>query len=171
MANYSRNIIGRNVKAVRSILGLSQLKFAELVGLSKPTIINIESAKKGYNLNLLEKIINFSDYSLSDLSNKEFMPDPYLRDILTEKYSKHPEYYGILTKKPEIVYAIKFNLLKSDFLKTPREINEIRNYFKELGWNYLGTSISNALKRMPEKVLISKHESKRNTNVYLKTEL
>ncbi|WP_158994157.1 helix-turn-helix domain-containing protein [Mucilaginibacter sp. L196] len=169
MNDFSRSIIGKNVKSLRLSLGLSQLSFSILTGLSKPTIVNIESEKKGYNLNLLDKIIEFSDYSLSDLSSKDFILNTNIREELIEKYrSKRPEYYNILTQTPEIVYAIKNKLLVYDFIETPREIREIKKFFEKYGWNYKGTSISNALKRMPKLIQIKRHETKGNTNVYSK---
>jgi hypothetical protein len=74
----------------------------------------------------------------------------------------------VLIQTPEIVYAIRYKLLKGDFLNKPKEIREVKGFFEGFGWTYKGPSISNALKRMPELIQIKKHESKGNTNVYLK---
>lgn len=104
MGDFSRKLIGRNVKAIRKVLGLSQLSFSILTGISKASIINIESGKKGYNLNLLDNIIAFSRYSLNDLSNPEFIPENDLRELLTKIYKSHPTYFKILNHTPEIVY-------------------------------------------------------------------
>jgi transcriptional regulator with XRE-family HTH domain len=169
MNNYSRTIIGKNIKSIRLTLGLSQLNFSILTGLSKATIVNIESGKKGYNLDLLENIIDFLGYSLSDLASKDFSPKENVRERLIDTYkSKRPEYYRVLIQTPEIVYAIRYKLLKGDFLNKPKEIREVKAFFEGFGWTYKGPSISNALKRMPELIQIKKHESKGNTNVYLK---
>jgi transcriptional regulator with XRE-family HTH domain len=168
MGDSSRKLIGRNVKAIRKALGLSQLTFSILTGISKASIINIESGKKGYNLNLLDNIIAFSRYSLNDLSNPEFIPENDLREILAKIYKNHPTYFKILNQTPEIVYAVINKLLKDDFLNSPKEINDVKKYFEQFGWFYKGPSISNALKRMPKLVEINKHSIKKNTNIYLK---
>lgn len=163
----SRKIIARNVKHLRFAIGLSQLKFANLVGLSKPTIINIEGAKRSYTLDLLDKISEFSGYSLSELSRDGFQPNENIREVLAERYRGNTAYIA-LDEKPEIVYAIRQKLLKSDFLADPKEIKEIKKYFEGLGWYFKGTSISNSLKRMSDLIESKKHETKKNTNVYRK---
>lgn len=165
MSELAINIVGANVKTIRKALGLSQLNFSIITGLSKATVINIESGKKGYNLRLLENITSFTKYSLNDLSSKHFKPDTNLRDKLAKLY-KHSEFSHLLNCTPEIVYAIEFKLLKSDFIDRPKEISEIKSFFQKLGWTYSGTSISNALKRRPNLIEIRKHDSKANTNVY-----
>lgn len=168
MSTFSRSILGTNIKNLRLNLGLSQLKFGEITGLSKPTIINIESGKKDYSLGMIDKIASFSGYSLSDLANNNFSPDFDIREKLLKKYQKDT-YFTILNTRPEIVYAIKYKMLTTDFLENPKEINEIKNFFsKQYGWDFIGTSISNALKRMPDLIDIQPHSTKRNTNVYLK---
>lgn len=168
MSNLVRIIIGKNVKAIRVALGLSLLNFSFLTGLSKASIINIESGKTGYNLNLLDNIILFSKQSLGDLSNENYKPTDNLRDRLITQYKNNPEFSSILKQTPEIVYAVSYKLLKSDFINEPKEINEIKIFFEQFGWVYLGTSISNALKRLPAKIHISQHPSKKNTNLYSK---
>jgi len=169
MNNSSRNIIGGNIKSVRNILGLSQLNFSIITGLSKTTIVNIESAKNGYNLNLLDNIINFLGCTLSEISSKDFEPNENLRDILKEKYkTMRPDFFEFLNKTPKIVYAIHFKLLKGDFLESPKETNEIKQYFEKFGWTYLGSSISNALQRMPQNVVVRNHEEKAYTKTYQK---
>lgn len=168
MSNLVRNIIGKNVKSLRIALGLSLLDFSIVTGLSKASVINIESGKTGYNLNLLDNIILFSRQSLNDLSNENYTPIENLRDTLIHHYKHNPEFTGILSQTPEIVYAVKYKLLKSTFINEPKEINEIKVFFEQFGWKYLGTSISNTLKRLPDKILIGKHPSKKNTHVYSK---
>lgn len=167
MSELAINIVGANIKAIRKVLGLSQLNFSIVTGLSKASIINIESGKKGYNLKLLENITSFTKYSLNDLSNRYFKPEVNLREKLGKLY-KRSEFSHILNCTPEIVYAIEFKLLKSDFIDQPKEISQIRSFFEKLGWKYNGTSISNAMKRRPDLVEIRKHENKGNTNIYLK---
>lgn len=165
MSELAINIVGANVKSIRKSLGLSQLNFSIITELSKASIINIESGKKGYNLKLLENITSFTKYSLSDLSNNNFKPDTNLRDKLAKLY-KNSEFSHMLNCTPEIVYAIEFKLLKSDFIDQPKEISEIKSFFQKFGWTYSGTSISNALKRRPNLIEIRKHDIKANTNVY-----
>jgi transcriptional regulator with XRE-family HTH domain len=170
MEEISRNIIAKNVKLIRLLLGLSQLNFALVTGISKASLINIESGKKGYNLDMLEGIIKFIGYSLSNLSSKSFSPEQDLREILIERYKKtESDYYNILSKTPEIVYAIRYKLLKSGSLDKPKEIFEIREELYRLyGWEYRSSSISNTLTRMKNLITVQPHTVKKNTNIYSK---
>jgi transcriptional regulator with XRE-family HTH domain len=152
---------------MRKCLDLSQLNFALLTGISKPSVINIESGKTDYSLGLLEKITQFADCSLTDLSSNHFVPDVNLREKLAKKYEKDTR-YEILQRKPSIVYAIQFKLLKSDFLDSYRETNEITHYFETHGWLFKGTSITNALSRMSDLIEVKPHASKNNTNLYIR---
>ncbi|TDE13215.1 MULTISPECIES: helix-turn-helix domain-containing protein [Dyadobacter] len=168
METSVRKIIGRNVKALREALGLSQMKFAILIGMSRASVINIESGKNGYNLNLLDNILTFSNYRLEDITKQSFEMPENIREILAEHYKESLDLYATLTEKPTIVYAINYRLMKSHFLDHPKEINEIKVFFENIGWSFKGTSIQNALKRMPQLILIEKHKLKENTFVYSK---
>lgn len=168
MESSVRKIIGRNVKTLREGLGLSQMKFAILVGLSRASLVNIESGKNGYNLNLLDNILEFSNYKLEDITKQNFEMPENIREILADHYKESLDLHATLTEKPTIVYAIHHKLLKSSFLDRPREINEIKIFFEKTGWSFKGTSIQNALKRLPQLIIIDKHKFKENTFVYSK---
>ncbi|MFA4870212.1 MAG: helix-turn-helix transcriptional regulator [Pedobacter sp.] len=168
MSDLIRNIIGRNVKSIRKSLNLSLLNFSILTGISKASIVNIESGKKGYNLNLLDSILSFTTYTLKELSTQNLVVPYDLREKLLELYKNDLVTFNLLSQTPEIGYAVSAKLLPSTFLKTPKEIGQIKTFFEEFGWIYLGTSISNVLKGMPDSIEIRKHETKKNTNVYLK---
>ena len=168
METTVRKIIGANVKSLRETLGLSQIKFAILTGISRASIVNIESGKSGYNLNLIDSILTFSNYNIEDITKQNFHLPSDFREILTEHYKENLDIYAALKEKPTIVYAIKYRLMQSSFLEQPREISEIRAFFGEMGWNFLGTSIQNALRRMPSSILIEKQDGKENTFLYSK---
>lgn len=168
MEETVRQIIGKNIKSLRETLGLSQIQFAIVTGISRASIVNIESGKTGYNVNLLDNVLSFSNYSMEELSRQNLIISNDLRDELIAFHKESLDVSGILNEKPTIVYAIKYKLLKSEFLENPREINDIKAFFKKFGWEFQGTSIQNALKRMPNSILIYRHKTKKNTFVYLK---
>ncbi|MGX5689452.1 helix-turn-helix domain-containing protein [Arcticibacter tournemirensis] len=167
MELLSREIIGRNVKYLREASGLSQHSLSLVTDLSKRSIANIESGKSGYNLDLLDKILAFFNIKLDELC-KDGIIVPY---NFREKLTIHHKRMGspaieILSETPTIVYAIKFKLINSHFIDEPKEISQIATFFEDLGWKFKGTSISNALKRMPDYIDIQNHEVKKNTHVY-----
>jgi transcriptional regulator with XRE-family HTH domain len=168
MSKLARIIIGKNVKAIRLSLNLSQLDFSILTELSPASIVNIESGKNGYNLNLLDNIISFSKFSLSDLSNENLEVSYALRDKLINLYKNSPAINNLLNKVPDVKYAVLYKLLPGSFLDEPKEVNQVRLYFSEFNWFYKGASISFTLNSMPDQILVEKHPSKKNTFVYSK---
>jgi len=167
MSKLSRDIIGKNLRAIRASLGLSLLNFSILTELSKATIVNIESGKAGYNLNLLDNVINFTKISLKELSDENFQPLENFKESLVMLYSKHDKFYSLLSESPEISFALK-RIIMDGFLDTPKEIREIRHHLQNIGWYYKGTSISIALKRLQTSVVIKSHPSKKGTHIYTK---
>ncbi|HEY1023823.1 MAG TPA: helix-turn-helix domain-containing protein [Sphingobacteriaceae bacterium] len=167
MKHLSKVIIGGNVKALREALGLSQHDFSIVTDLSKRSIANIESGEKGYNLDLLDKILEFFQLQLVDISSREIkIPDDFRESIIKFHKGRNSPSFETLVGKPTIVYAIKYKLLKSTLLDKPREIKEIKDFFLGIKWEYISSSISNALKRMPDLIEVTKQEGKKNTFLY-----
>lgn len=167
MTSLSRVIIGSNIKAIREALGLSQHDFSIVTDVSKRTIANIESAQSGYNLDLLDKILSFLNLKLKQVADDEFMIPHNFRETIINLHKKSGSpAVEILSKTPSIVFVINHILLKKDLLVSPMEIHQIKNIFKTYGWEYKSSSISNALKRMPEFIEITKQDEKKNTFVY-----
>ncbi|WP_175470574.1 helix-turn-helix domain-containing protein [Pedobacter hartonius] len=169
MAQFDRKIIGENIKALREASGLSQQDFSHLVEISRRSIANIEAGNGGNNLDLLDRISTFFNVKIADILKKEINLTLNFRENLLSYHKNNEPLLILLNKQPNITYAIKYKLLKSDFLDTPKEVNEIKSFFAQYGWKYLGTSISNALKREQDKIIVTRHELKRNTNIYSKT--
>lgn len=168
MEKSDKELIGRNIKLLRNAAGLSQHDLSTLIDISKRTIANIESGKTRHSLDVLDEILSFFNCNLEDIRSKEIILPIDFRERLISYHSTNKTLSNLLTKSPTIVYAIEFKLLKSDFIDQPKEISQIKSFFQKLGWTYKGTSISNALRRRPDLIEIRKHESKGNTNVYLR---
>lgn len=168
MAKFDKQTIGTNIKILRESLGLSQVDFSHLVEVSPGTITNLEYGRGANNLETLGKILTFFNIEMDYLINQPISVSANFRESIINQHKKNKELVNLLHRQPTIVYAIKYNLLKSDFLDKTREIGEVKAFFEKSGWVFLGTSISNALKRMPDLIEIRKHETKKNTNVYLK---
>jgi len=167
MENISA-IFSVNVIELRDALGLSQKDFALLVNISAPTLVNIESGKKSFKVSSIDGILDFTKISLQDLSKVNFMPPKNLREKLIQLYKDDISVSVILNKEPSISYCVKYKLLNTDFLDTPKETNQIRLFFEKIGWFFKGNSIHTTLKRMPDLIEIRKHETKGNTNIYIK---
>jgi transcriptional regulator with XRE-family HTH domain len=168
MSEHSTLIIAKNVKLIREALGLSQKDFAILSSISRASLIKMEAGNSNYNIKLLHSILSFAQFDLAEISKSNFKIFDGYRDKLIKMYFKDLSKRIILENQPTLVYCIKFYLLKTNFLDRPKEIREITTFFRSKSWYFSGNSIQIALKRMPDLIEIRKHESKGNTNVYLK---
>jgi len=171
MTQFDTKIIGENIKSLREAAGLSQLDFSHLLDISRRSLAKIEAGIGSNNLDMLDRIFTFFNVKLSDALTKEIKTTQDFREKLIAVHKNNKPLLILLKKQPNITYAIKYKLLKSDFIDTPKEVNDIKEFFKQFGWNYLGTSISNGLKRESSEIMINEHSSKKNTNVYSKIKL
>lgn len=168
MKNQSWKIIGRNVKALREAIGLSQHDFALVTDLSKRTIANIEAGNIK-RTEVIDVILVFFNLKMLTIGKEDYKVPENFRDSNIRYHKKiNSTAIEILIKKPTIVYAIKFKLLNNRFFETPREIWEIRNFFQNYDWDYNSSGITNALQRMPELVEVQTHANKKNTNLYVR---
>jgi len=157
----------KNVAEIRDAIGLSQKDFASLAGISRATLINIESGNKPIKVTSLDKIAGFSTIGLDKLSKSSFKPPVNLREKLLQLYKNSPEIYVTLSGTPSIPYIIKYKVIKTDFLNTPKERGKIVKFIEDnYGWKISGNSLTNALKRMPHLIKIEPHPTKGGTNLY-----
>lgn len=161
-------IIGTNVKELRDALGLSQHNFSLIIGISRTTLAGTEVGNIQFISNSIKKILQFTGLDMEMLESKDFVPPENIREKLTERYKHVPSIYVILSGEPTIAYGIKYKLLKTDFLDTPKETKEIKRFFDEMGWKFKGNSLHTALKRMPELIDVLPHPTKKRTNVYVR---
>lgn len=166
--DISISIISTNIVELRDALGLSQKDFALLANISSPTLVNIESGKRTFKMSSLDGILNFTNIKLEDLTKLNFAPPRNFREKLAKRYKDEPSISVLINKEPSITYCIKYKMLQTDFLNTPKETNQIKHFFEKQGWVFKGNSIHTALKRMPDLIEIREHETKGNTNIYIK---
>lgn len=168
----SLSTLSANLIELRDALGLSQKNLALLANISRTTLGNIESGKSNFKMSSLDGILNFTGIKLEDLSKASFIPPKNLREKLADKYKSNPSVYVILTEEPSIPYCIKHKLLKTNFLDSQKETNQIIKFFKDkYGWVFKGNSLHAALKRMTNLIEIKAHPEKKATNLYAKKEI
>lgn len=160
-----KTTIGRNIRKIRIKLNLSVKRYSELTGISRTTIVNIEQGHTGIKLNTINSLIDFTDYSIEDISSSNFNIDQNLVQNLFKKYRNDNFKRQFFMYTPKIHQAINEQLLPSDFFQTFREINEIVKYLTSLGFNVKGTSLQNELKKH-KNIEMTKHTTKRGTNIY-----
>ncbi len=166
--NSGISVVSKSIRELRDSLGLSLKGFSELGDISPATLVNIESGKKSFRLKSLERISQITNISLQELFKENFSPSKNLREKLIKKYENDHEISVILNATPTLQYSIKQKVLTTNFLTKPKEINEIKIFLSERGFEYKGNSIHTALKRMPDLIKIEPHPIKKGTFIYLK---
>ncbi|WP_257667468.1 helix-turn-helix domain-containing protein [Parapedobacter tibetensis] len=165
----SSKTISENVVELRDAIGLSQKDFALLAGISRATLVNIESGIKSIKVKSLDGIVGFTKVELEKLSKKGFKPSENLREKLLQRYKGNPAIYVILSGPPSIPHCIKYKVLRTGFLDTPKERGQIVKFISDnYGWKINGNSLTNALKNMPKFIKIEPHPDKGGTNLYSK---
>lgn len=168
MKQFDRAILGKNVKALREAVGISQHDFSSLIDISKRSLASIELGATNISVDLLSFISSFYNLTIDKLTDKDLKTPNDFREKIIAFHKDNLSYQIILNKRPNLTYAINYKLVKTNFLDNPKEINEIKLFFEKQGWKYLGTSISNALKREKDRIKIEPHPSKKGTFVYSK---
>jgi transcriptional regulator with XRE-family HTH domain len=168
MSKLNDITIGDNVKRLRVAVNLSQHELSTLIPISKRSIAKIELGNPKLSVSKMNILLDFFNLSsLIELSTTNLQIDNELRNKLVIHHKEtHPEYLKLLTKTPNIVYAIDFKLLPSGFLMTPKQIHEIRTYFAKFGWEYSSSSLTNALLRKSDQIKTVKLKSAKDINLY-----
>lgn len=78
------NEINKKIKDLRFKLGLTQIQFAELIGLSQPNLSALEAGKRDVNINVLMKLKEEFDFDMNDFLNKDISEI----DIFSKKMPK-----------------------------------------------------------------------------------
>jgi transcriptional regulator with XRE-family HTH domain len=168
MSKLNYIAIGNNIKRLRIATDLSQHELSTLIPISKRSIAKIETGNPNLSLSKVNILLDFFNLPSSiELSTTDLPINNEIRKRLANHHKKtHPEYMGLLTKTPSIIYAIDYELLPSNFLSKPRQIHEIRAYFAELGWNFISSSLTNALLRKPKQIITTKLVGAKDINLY-----
>lgn len=72
--------IGEKIKTLRTKAGISQLRLAELLGVSRPAISQIESGLRKVSANELDRLAEVFNVSVNSLLDKEREPEVILHD-------------------------------------------------------------------------------------------
>lgn len=161
----NNKILANNFKNLRRNLNLSEKKFAELLGISRSTIVNIE-AGKNIKSDIIAKITDlFYMYSWEQLTKTAIEIDTNLKEQLIGHFNDKITFAAILNTRPNLTYAIEFRLLETGYLDEFRTTKQIRDQiFKEFKWRY--KSLSKTLNNMGKILEIKKHNIKENANEY-----
>ena len=84
-ANKTMAKIGEKIKELRTKAGISQQRLAELLGVSRPTISQIENGERKVSVDELDRLAKIFNISVNSLLNKEKEPEVILEEKAKEK--------------------------------------------------------------------------------------
>lgn len=169
MGNLNKELIRKNIFILLQYSGVTDISFANLLGISDRQIKRIRNEKAEFSIDDINKACDFFRKSISTINNKEIKLDRLFRDKLIAQHNGNVEYSKILEDRPSITYAINFELLQNkEFLYEGLTVGEIKDIFVARGWNYTSSYISLAMKRNEDKIRIIAHPEKTGKNLYMK---
>lgn len=169
MAILNKDLIKKNIFILLDYSGLTDISFANLLGVSDRQIKRIKKGKAEFSIDNINKACDFFNQLLDGINTKEITPDISFRSRLIDIHKDNTEYITLLEKRPPITYAITFELLNNKiFLKGKLTVRDINKVFKDNGWDFTSSYISLSLKRNADKILVEPHPTKKGTFVYSK---
>lgn len=84
-ANKAMAKIGEKIKELRTKAGTSQQRLAELLGVSRPAISQIENGERKVSVDELDRLAKIFNISVNSLLNKEREPEVILEEETKEK--------------------------------------------------------------------------------------
>ncbi len=77
--------IGKKIKTLRTKVGISQLKLAELMGISRPAISQLENSRRRVSAAELDRLAEIFNVSVNSLLDREKEPEVILQDRPKER--------------------------------------------------------------------------------------
>jgi transcriptional regulator with XRE-family HTH domain len=168
MTNSTKSQIVHNITRLTEASGLSDIIFADILGLSIRKVRYLKNGTGNLKLNDIENIAVFFGISVSSLSKNKLKISHDLREKLFEKYRNNTEYRVHFEETPTMAYAIKFVLLNYVGFEQCMEIKDIKTFFKAFKWDFKSSALSHALSRYWDVINISSHPKKKRTKLYCK---
>lgn len=127
MPRYNTEYIGENIKAIRKKNKLSQKQLAHLVGVSQAAIYYYESGKRDISIEMLSKIANVLEVSVSDLIQSSPEIDPNSLHSITSSVEKIQKKYN---HDSSALVSVQKGIKEAN--KVQKSIHSIENLSKDI---------------------------------------
>lgn len=156
MANLNLKIIKTNIFKLLDYSGLSDIMFANILGISEKQLRLIQSNNAEFNIVNINKASEFFAISINKINSENIELDFRFREKLALKHKNNIEYYAQLIIRPTLRHAIRFLLVgNSNFKNRGFVIGEIRDMFLERGWDFASGYISTGMARNKDLIEIA----------------
>lgn len=169
MAKLNLKTITRNIFRLLDYSGLTDIMFANILGISEKQLRLIYSDEAEFNIDNINKACELFAVSISKINNEDIEIENSFREKLASKHKNNDEFNSFLQLRPSIRHAIRFTLVQTfEFQNNGLIVSEIENLFLAKGWNYTSAYISTAMNRNNDLVEIKGKRIKngKNVNVY-----
>lgn len=156
MPKINQEILGENLRASREALPLTREQLADMLQISVGSIVSLEGGLRSTTFRIQNLILDFFGYTFDKVGYEKLEIPFNFREIIIERHSGNKAFSVLLTKVPTIPFAIQYKLLKGNFLDSPKETQQIKKFFDDLGWVWEGTAIATALSRSQNKGIVIK---------------
>lgn len=171
MQELNKQILKENIFKLLYFSGLTDIAFANMLGITSRQIIRIKNGDAEFNIDNINKACEFFNVKLLSINTKEIKITNSYREKLMNFHKGNTEYEAIIIKRPSITYAIEFYLLSNEkFVNEGIDVKQIKEIFISKGWNFSSAYISLAMSRNTNKILKLPHTTRIGKNIYKSNE-
>ena len=171
--NIRSLIVGKNLDSLLRQSGITITGLAYAIEMSVNHLRTIKLGKASISSRTAGKISDFYEIDVSLLFSSKPIKLRNIKNISTinrfyEDNSKNIEFFINSKEENSLMYFLRTELLKSDFLISERDVKEIKNYcLKQFQCNYTSKALSAQLLRLSEEGCLLRSKKFSNSSVYL----
>lgn len=155
MKDLNTKIIRENIFLLVDCSGISDVSFANVLGISTKNLKRIKKTTADFNIKNINKSSDFFQKTIDELNTKNLLIKLNLREELIFAHKGNSEYTTLLEKRPPITYALNYILFHNEKFKTTGlSTQQINTLFQEHNLKYSSSYISSAMSRNKDKIQI-----------------
>lgn len=171
--NSSSLIVGKNLNSLLLQSGITITGLSYAIEMSVNHLRTIRLGKASISSRTADKISKFFEIEVSLLFSTKPIKLKNIKSIETinnfyRANSKNVEFFTNNKEENSLMYFLRKELLKSDFLKTARDVKEIKHFCINLHQRtYTSKALSAQLLRLSEEGYLKRSRKFANSSVYL----
>ena len=148
MASLDKVRLKQNILRLLDFSGLTDISFAFALNISDKQIKRIKKGEAEFTIDNINKASELFNKSIEELNTTDITYSTGFRVMLMEFHANNTEYIKLLTDKPSLTYAIKYELvLGGNIPKEGITVDKIGKFFDSLNWHYSSAYISLGMAR------------------------
>lgn len=171
--NSSSSIVGKNLTSLLLQSGITITGLAYAIEMSVNHLRTIRLGKASISSRTADKISTFFEIEVSLLFSTKSIKLKNINNIETvnnfyRDNSKNAEFFSNNKEENSLMYFLRKELLKSNFLEIERDVKDIKQHcINQYERNYSSKSLSAQLLRLSEEGYLERSKKFANRSVYL----